>query len=312
MSRRANPTLVGAFVVGAADPRRDRRSPCSAPGRLFRETHPFVLYFEGSVNGLDPGAPVKFKGVEVGSVKRIMVRFEQTAGDVSIPVFIELDAEKLARAGVQAEFTSDAIQSADRPGLRARLEAQSLVTGLLFVNLDYFPERRRSFVGAAGGLPEIPTLADDDRGGHPGREADRRAARRDRPRSAGDFGDETLDSLRDPRGLRRGEARRRLASTTTLASLRELSQRLDQTIGPLGESLHATAEETPRARGPARQTLRSPCSSSSSRARPSRSSSATALQDVSAAARSVRALADSLERNPGSIVRGRAVEGGRP
>ena len=157
MSRRANPMWVGAFVLGAAA-LAVAAIAVFGSGRLFRETHAFVLYFQGSVNGLNIGAPVKFKGVEVGSVKRIMVRFEQTAGEVSIPVFIELDAEKLARAGVHVEFSPDAIHTAVDQGLRGRLEAQSLVTGLLFVNLDYFPETPARFVGVSGGLPEIPTL----------------------------------------------------------------------------------------------------------------------------------------------------------
>jgi paraquat-inducible protein B len=309
MSRRANPIWVGAFVLGAIVLAVIAVGVFGS-GRLFRETHPFVLYFQGSVNGLDIGAPVKFKGVEVGSVQRIMVRFEPTAGEVSIPVFIELDAEKLARAGVHVEFSPDAIHTAIEQGLRGRLESQSLVTGLLFVNLDYFPESPARFVGSAGGLPEIPTMPTTiEEATQVVKQIVERLAQLDLEAMV-QSATQTLDALRDLAGSK--EARSALASLDeTLASLRELSRRLDQTIGPLGESLRATAQETQRLEKQlattlgAVQQLVEPGS-------PLTQQLGGALQDVSAAARSVRALADSLERNPGSIVRGRAVEGGRP
>jgi paraquat-inducible protein B len=92
-------------------------------GRLFRDTYPFVCYFQGGVHGLNPGAAVKFKGVEVGAVERILLRFEQTAGDVSIPVIVELDAEKMERAGLEPESVPETIRAAIEQGLRARLES---------------------------------------------------------------------------------------------------------------------------------------------------------------------------------------------
>ena len=129
MSRRANPTLVGAFVLGAGVLAVIGDHACSARAGCSARRIPSCCYFEGSVHGLNPGAPVKFKGVEIGSVKRIMVRFEQTAGDVTIPVFLEVDADKFERAGVEAELRPEAIKTAIDQGLRARLESESLVTG---------------------------------------------------------------------------------------------------------------------------------------------------------------------------------------
>ena len=103
-----------------------------------------MLYFDNSVNGLRIGAPVKIKGVEIGSVKDIRLLVGQgTAGD-KIPVIIEIDLKKLTRRGatVAAETAVDpeAMQKVivDR-GLRGQLEMESLVTGLLYVALDFFP-----------------------------------------------------------------------------------------------------------------------------------------------------------------------------
>lgn len=309
MSTRANPTWVGAFVLGAVV-LAVLAVGLFGSGRLFREAHPFVLYFTGSVNGLDPGAPVKFKGVEVGSVQRIMVRFERTAGEVSIPVYIELDAEKLARAGAQVEFTPDAMNAAVEQGLRGRLESQSLVTGLLFVNLDYFPETPAKRVGTGDWPPEIPTLPTTiEQATQVAKEIVERLGEIDLEalvKSA----TETLDALRDLAGSK--EARSAVASLDeTLASLRDLSQSLDRTIGPLGESLRTTAQETQRLEEQLTRTLGA-VQQIVQPGSPLTQQLGAALQDVSAAARSVRALADSLERNPGAIVRGRSVEGRRP
>jgi paraquat-inducible protein B len=307
--KRANPTLVGGFVLGAIVLALVGIAVFGS-GRLFRETHPFVLYFTGSVNGLNPGAPVKFKGVEVGSVKRIQVLFEQTAAEVRIPVFIELDADKLARAGVHAEFTPESIHRAIDQGLRGRLEPQSLVTGLLFVNLDYMPDTEAHFVGAAGGLPEIPTVPQQiEEATEVVKQIVARLGELDL-KALVESATGTLDALRDLAGS--DEARRAVVSLDeTLLSLRELAKTLETTIGPLGKSLKTTADQTQHLEKQLSETLGA-VQQLVKPGSPITQQLSTALQDVSAAARSLRQLADSLERNPGAIVRGRSTEGGRP
>jgi paraquat-inducible protein B len=309
MSSRANPTLVGAFVLGGLV-LAVAAVALFGSGRLFRESHPFVLYFQGSVNGLNPGAPVKFKGVEVGSVQRIMVRFEETPGEVSIPVFVEVDADKLARAGLYAEFTPEALQTAIGHGLRGRLESQSLVTGLLFVNLDYFPDSPARFVGSGGGMPEIPTLPTTiEQATQVVKEIVERLGQLDLEALV-ESATGTLDALRDLAGS--AEARRAAVSLDeTLVSVRELTRRLDQTVGPLGESLRTTADQTGKLEQELTRTLEA-VRGLVAPGSPVTQQLTGALQEVSAAARSLRALAESLERNPSAIVRGRAVQGGRP
>ena len=73
MNKKISPTLIGVFVVGALA-LIVIAILVFGSGRLFRQSRDFVLYFDNSVNGLRVGAPVKFKGVEVGSVKDIRLQ----------------------------------------------------------------------------------------------------------------------------------------------------------------------------------------------------------------------------------------------
>jgi paraquat-inducible protein B len=165
MNKRISPAMIGAFVLGAVA-LIVIAILVFGSGRLFRQTRTFVLYFDNSVNGLRVGAPVKLKGVEIGSVKDIRLLVGQgTAGDM-IPVIIEIDLKKLTRRGAAAaaETTVDpeAMQKVivDR-GLRGQLDMESLVTGLLYVAIDFFPGTPINLVQKPGGdydYPEIATL----------------------------------------------------------------------------------------------------------------------------------------------------------
>jgi paraquat-inducible protein B len=165
MNKKISPAMIGAFVLGAVA-LIVIAILVFGSGRLFRQTRNFVLYFDTSVNGLRVGAPVKFKGVEIGSVKDIRIQIGQgTAGD-KIPVIIEIDLKKLTRRGAadaaEAAVDPAAMQEVivDR-GLRGQLDLESLVTGLLYVALDLFPDTPINLVQQAPGnyeYPEIPTL----------------------------------------------------------------------------------------------------------------------------------------------------------
>jgi paraquat-inducible protein B len=163
MNKKISPAMIGAFVLGALA-LIVIAILVFGSGRLFRQTRAFVLYFDHSVNGLRIGAPVKIKGVEIGSVKDIRLQLEQGTQVNKIPVIIEIDLKKLTSRGatdapaVDPEALSKAI--VDR-GLRGQLEMESLVTGLLFVALDFFPGTPINLVQRTDGhyeYPEIPTL----------------------------------------------------------------------------------------------------------------------------------------------------------
>jgi ABC-type transporter Mla subunit MlaD len=162
MSQKISPTLIGAFVVGALTVVIVAVIAFGS-GRLFRQTRDFVLYFDTSVNGLRIGAPVKFKGVEIGSVKDIRLQLEKGAQVNKIPVIVEIDLEKLTSRGASGTVAKDVPtfhQTVIKQGLRGQLLMESLVTGLLYVGLDFFPGTPIRLVQQEGGhyqYPEIPT-----------------------------------------------------------------------------------------------------------------------------------------------------------
>jgi len=130
MNKKISPAMIGAFVIGAVA-LIVIAILVFGSGRLFRQTRDFVLYFDNSVNGLRIGAPVKVKGVEIGSVKDIRLQLEKGGEVNKIPVIIEIDLEKLTSRGATSVVAEnrEALNKAivDR-GLRAQLAMESLVT----------------------------------------------------------------------------------------------------------------------------------------------------------------------------------------
>ena len=124
MSKKANPTLVGAFVIGAVVLVVGAVTILGS-GRLFRKTYEFVLYFQGSVSGLREGAPVKYKGVEIGSITKILLQLDDGAEVDRIPVIIKLDADKIRGRGVGGSLADPAaLKTAIDRGLRGQLQTE--------------------------------------------------------------------------------------------------------------------------------------------------------------------------------------------
>lgn len=148
---------IGAFVLGGLALFVGAIALIGA-GRLFRKTHSFVSYFDGSVNGLRAGAAVKFKGVELGNVDRIRIPFRVVKTDQPIAVFYSLDVDKLGDRGRNSDSYADTLRGAIQNGLRAQLEADSLLTGILHVSLTFTNEKDALVHDAVDGAMEIPTI----------------------------------------------------------------------------------------------------------------------------------------------------------
>jgi paraquat-inducible protein B len=159
MGKRANPTMIGAFIVGAVA-LIVIGLLVFGRGRFFTETRKFVLYFDGSVKGLNVGAPVDFQGVRVGSVINITVQYLAQEEEFRTPVYIEVEPGSIKAMGARKDEAErlQFLQSLVGRGLRARLETQSLVTGQLFVQLGFYPDTPVRLVGGDPDNVELPTI----------------------------------------------------------------------------------------------------------------------------------------------------------
>jgi paraquat-inducible protein B len=164
MSQKANPTLIGVFVLGAA---------VIAVGaviffgssNLFAKKATFVTYFDQSVNGLGIGSNVKYKGVTIGRVTKVQLKF-QGQGEVPIvKVIYEINTSNLLnKYGLSIELGNHkAHVKAIENGFRAKLDFESLISGQLFLSLDFYKDAPPPVLYAEenSGMLEIPSLPSD-------------------------------------------------------------------------------------------------------------------------------------------------------
>jgi paraquat-inducible protein B len=154
MSKKANPAAIGAFVIAALAIAVGGILVMGS-GKLFKESEKFVLYFGGSLSGLDVGAPVEYNGIRVGEVVDINMVYNTDTDKIQIPVYIELEHGRMVfqGAGKQTETMNDHIKR----GIRAQLQSQSFVTGKMKIMLMLDPSDPARLVGADTSVTEIPT-----------------------------------------------------------------------------------------------------------------------------------------------------------
>ncbi len=290
-------------------------------GRLFKQQHLFALYFSSDVNGLKVGAPVKFRGVMIGSVTAVLLsigtpsqsqKAENAAKEYRIPVIIDLETKRLVRHRAVANFDDPArIAAAVQRGLRAQLNAESLLTGLLYVDLDFHPDMPpKYYMGAASPYPEIPTVP-----------TKLEQVQTTLTNALAQFDkinfEELISSL-----TRTANAVTALANSSKIqtaadslnlaaksmgqasASVNRLAASLDREIGPMGDDLRQTTEQTRATLKQTQDTLAT-VQMTLGPDSPLNYELAQTLEQTSSAARSLRQLSDYLRRNPSSVVRGR-------
>jgi paraquat-inducible protein B len=323
MSQKPNPTSIGLFIVtGLA--LGVIALLLFGSSRLFTQTRDCIVYFNESLNGLNEGAPVKFRGVTIGSVKRVMVHFNQAPHDYAMPVIIEFQEDLIReRMGEQSEFfTQHALEERIKLGLRASLQAESLVTGVLYVEIR--PNRNAPppvFHQLQKRYPEIPSqptqiqellnnLAGLDVKGIV-TNVNTLIAKLDVVLDNLRMGDittgltNTLASI--DRLVASPEITNSLAAVrTTLDQYRALGDKLNGRIDPLAESITNSLAEANRTlaelRGAAdnlRGMLRPDA--------PLRNDLDQLLQQLAGAAESISSLVEFLKQHPNALITGREV-----
>jgi paraquat-inducible protein B len=160
MSKPASKTVIGLFVIGAVV-LVVIAVALFGSGKFLTTRPQYVMFFTGSVNGLQVGSPLQFRGVKIGEVTKISASLDKNLS-VVIPVYVEYDPESLA---MPEELRREAqgrnypfIQKLIAKGLKAQLRMKSLITGQLYVALDFYPDKPIRLVGLEKRYPEIPTI----------------------------------------------------------------------------------------------------------------------------------------------------------
>ena len=165
MSKPANPFAIGAFLVGALI-LLVIAVLVFGGGQFFKRKLEYVIYFDSALNGLNVGAPVKLQGVQIGTVKEISLELNEDAKKITKPVVIEIDPSSMLdstghtfQASVSLEEQKKNAQQLIDAGLKAQLQTQSLLTGLLYVEFSFYRNMPVNLVGSDyKGLPELPAV----------------------------------------------------------------------------------------------------------------------------------------------------------
>jgi paraquat-inducible protein B len=265
MSKHANPTLIGGFVIGAVALAVVTILLLSR-GSLFAQHPNYVMYFQGSVKGLPVGAPVTFNGVQIGTVKNISIEADLETRQFLVPVIVELEPERLTLLHGTAEEAREklGLRTLIDRGLRAQLQLQSLLTGQLYVELVLYPDKPAKFVSKNVNIPEIPTIPT------PLQELSQK------------FEDFPLSKVLD-------DVSSTMTALNKLANSAEIPKAM-QNLNETMVSLDATLVSV-------RNTI--------GEGSPIAFQLSETLQEVNKAARSVRNLADTLERQPEALLKGK-------
>ena len=322
MSRKVNPTSIGLFfAVGLALGITGLLIFSSRS--LFHPRQRAIIYFSTSLKGLNPGAPVKYRGVTIGTVVEVLIRHNQAANDFSMPVIISID-KKLAqsKSDDQLQISSKAkLDQLVQHGFRAQLDAESLVTGVLHVSLDIVPNAPPPVYHQLKPedleMPSMPTdvqqlmanLAQLDVRGISDKLNDVLA------KLDTSFGQLNITEINAGLTNLLGAASRLMMTpdlTNSLASLRHtldqaeaVLKRIDERVDPLTDSVTNTLAEAQSTLAELRTGVRnvSDLLGSDSALRPNL---LQALEELSNASRAIADLADFLKRNPNALLTGRS------
>ncbi|GGF27864.1 paraquat-inducible protein [Aliidongia dinghuensis] len=267
----------------------------------------YLAYFSGNVHGLGNGAAVELEGLRVGQVTDVHLDYDPSSDTLRVPVTYQLDlsllpfrADKNADGKeAPADLVNQAMDRLVKEGLRARLGSANLLTGQRLIQLEFLPDQPPATIDYSAAAPQIPTVASGD--------LDQLSA------SASAFTDKLAKlpiaeigaGLHDivshldqaTAGPELGRAVKSL--DRSLANLDQITQQASKEVGPALASLRRTADAADQTLEAVQQLVG---------AGGDRSRDLPALvHELTDAARSLRALADYLDRHPEALLRGRTA-----
>lgn len=319
MSDKPHTVAIGAFIIGAS--LIAVATLLFLLGSGFGRTETVVMAFDGSVKGLNVGAPLALRGVKVGEVTDIEVVLEADNANVIMMVEANFDADKIRREGISDEELAEELISR---GLRAQLNLQSLLTGLLYVELNFFPASPLILAKIDSPYLQLPTIPTNLQ----------RIISKLEDIDIGKLSADLESISNGVQSLVSSEDFQELPAnlTNTLDSVRELSAQVSEqlaTTGPkLDEVLDETAvtvnsanEQLPRIATLVEDNLKvlneaiaafeSGMQSVNGLASPDSATVFqlnTALQEMTRAGRSLQSLANTLEQQPEAIIWGKRGE----
>ena len=289
----------------------------------------YLSYFDESVQGLEVGSPIKFRGVTIGKVSQVLLRTSgQSATDYSVPVVMEFSPDLLTRRGIdQALLQKQGLRLSLEKGLRAKLQQQSVITGVLYVELDYLPDTAYKLHDPKGELPEIPTQPSNlgaltravaqtlDQLSRIDfvsitKKVESILTRIDKGASQIEFEKINGNLVQASSNISKITGDPALARAVTdfsaaMQGIDTLVKRLSGKVDPVTDDIKAMATAGRKALERLNETsenLRTLTKPGS----PARRDLDQALADVSEAAQAIRSLADFIERNPETIIQGRS------
>jgi paraquat-inducible protein B len=243
----------------------------TASGEVFTESYQVAMYFGGSVRGLAPGAPVEFKGIRLGTVVSFALD-NKPIDEALTRVLVAIEPERIGRKLATEETAEQRIERLVASGMRARLESSSLLTGALLVDIVVEPGTPAEMHGAPGEI-EIPTVE-----------------------STADV----LAGLADQVPLLMADLRRAVGGVANIATSPDLQQ--------MASDLSQVTEDLRKTLGRIEQTFAALdallASQSAMQVRVG-----AALDEMAGAMRSVRQLADMLDRQPEALIKGKSSSG---
>ncbi|MEE4377523.1 MAG: MlaD family protein, partial [Candidatus Competibacteraceae bacterium] len=288
-----NPVEDGAvFDLYAKRSEAFAKSPAS--------TSQWLLNFTGSVRGLEVGAPVEFRGIKLGRVTDVKLLVDPDMANLRIPVLIEIAPQQIKLIGeTEAFYHSTDFENKQHifwnqlvaKGLRAQLKTGSLITGALFIDLDLHPKAKQQSIVWEGEYPELPTI----------------------PTPLEELSNALSNALQKfeqlPLEKMSEEIQQALAALSRSAvQLEALMLNLNKKVAP---ELGATLTQTRKTLGAATKTF-STAEQTLKTAEEAIAPNSTLqleiqglLRELRSAARSIRVMADYLERHPESLIQGK-------